>query len=261
MTGPQTATDNWRQWGLGLRARPRVIRPLAGGRSNRNYLLEADGRPLVLRLNASGDLLPGGTRNAEAEAWRSASDAGIAPLLLFADTANGVLLSEYIDGALPARPQDDPVLGGRAFDLLQRCHRMETRLPAIDYRAHVKTYWRMILGAGIAARPLARQRRDMQRVLETLLTCDLGWGPCHHDPVVANFVGSRERLYLVDWEYAAHGLQLMDYAALSVEWGLDGDEAAAAAGADARLLAMAIKFYRYLCALWETLGGQARVSS
>ncbi|MGD8384675.1 MAG: choline/ethanolamine kinase family protein [Lysobacterales bacterium] len=261
MKGPQTAIDNWRQWGLGLRARPRVVRPLPGGRSNRNYLLETDGRSLVLRLNAGGALLPGGTREAENEAWRSASDARIAPPLLFADTANGVLLSEYIDGELPARPQDDPVLGGRALDLLQRCHRMETRLPAIDYRAHVKTYWRMILGAGIPAAHLARQRRDMQRVLETLLASDLGWGPCHHDPVVANFVGSRERLYLVDWEYAAHGLQLMDYAALSVEWGFDAGATATAAGTDARLLAMAMRFYRYLCELWETLGGQARVSS
>ncbi len=261
MTGPQTAIDNWRQWGLGLRTRPRVVRPLAGGRSNRNYLLEADGRPLVLRLNAGGDLLPGGGRDAEVVAWRSASDSGIAPPLLFADTENGILLSEFIDGELPARPQDDPLLGARALDLLQRCHRMEARLPAIDYRAHVKTYWQMILGAGMPVPAPARQRREMQRVLETLLTSDLGWGPCHHDPVVANFVGSRERLYLVDWEYAARGLQLMDYAALNVEWGLDVDEPAAAAGADARLLAMATRFYRYLCALWETLGEQGRISS
>jgi len=261
MTDAATAIDSWRRWDAGLRTRPRIVKALAGGRSNRNYLLDAGDRALVLRLDAARALLPGGARHAEATAWRAASDAGIAPPLRFVDTGAGFLVSEYIPSDLPTRPEDDPVLSADALRLLQRCHRMQADLPAIDYRAHVENYWRMITSAAVPAESLAAQRREMQGVLETLLCSDLPWGICHHDPVVANFVGSGQDLYLVDWEYAARGLQLLDYAALAVEWGLDVDTAATRAGAEPRLLAMAQGFYRYLCGLWELLCGRNPASA
>ncbi len=246
------AIGSWRQWGGGLRARPRVIKPLEGGRSNHSYLLDAGGEKLVLRLDANSSLLPGGERQAEAQKWQVASDAGIAPPLRFIDVQNGFLISAYIEHQLPVRPQDDPAVVAMAFDLLQRCHELEIETPRMDYHAHVDAYWRMISPES-ADPALLRQRQPMRDVLKMLLESDTQWGFCHHDPVVVNFVGSPQRLYLIDWEYATRGLQLIDYAALAVEWGMAENEVAARSSMDVHLLAPAKTLYRYLCALWEAV--------
>jgi thiamine kinase-like enzyme len=49
------------------------------------------------------------------------------------------------------------------------------------------------------------------------------WGPCHIDPVPHNFAagGTPERLYLLDWEYAAMCEPVWDLAAVSIEAELD----------------------------------------
>ena len=91
----------------------------------------------------------------------------------------------------------------------------------------------------------------MQLLLQSLLDSDNPFGLCHHDPVVANFVGSPGRLYLIDWEYAATGLQIMDYAALAVEWRADDATVMHHAKWHPQSLSRAKELYRYLCALWQ----------
>ena len=91
----------------------------------------------------------------------------------------------------------------------------------------------------------------MPSVLESLLASNSPTGLCHHDPVVANFVGNSESLYLIDWEYAARGLLVMDYAALGIEWGLDNEMMLAQTGLEPALLAKAEVVYGYFCELWQ----------
>ncbi|MCP4048527.1 MAG: phosphotransferase, partial [Gammaproteobacteria bacterium] len=98
---------------------------------------------------------------------------------------------------------------------------------------------------------LPDQRGPMKSVLESLIAKAPLTGLCHHDPVVANFVGNSDRLYLIDWEYSARGLRVMDYAALGIEWGLDDKIVLAQTGLKPELLAMAGVVYRYLCELWQ----------
>ena len=95
----------------------------------------------------------------------------------------------------------------------------------------------------------------MRQLLEEILNSDALTGLCHHDPVVANFVGNMKELYLVDWEYAAHGLLVMDYAALATEWKLDNKVILERTGINRELLAMARDVYRYECQLWEVITG------
>ena len=98
---------------------------------------------------------------------------------------------------------------------------------------------------------LIKQRKPMQFVLESLLNSNTSIGLCHHDPVVANFVGTPEHLYLIDWEYASNGLQIMDYAALAIEWDLDDTAVLKRANFEPELFTKAKVLYRYLCSLWE----------
>jgi thiamine kinase-like enzyme len=251
---PIAFLDGWRDWDTPPRARPAIVRKLGGGRSNRSFLLEASGERMALRVNAAEQVLPGTGRGQETRVWRAASEAGIAPPLVHADPDGRFLVSTYIESDLPDRPQDDPALAAQALELLRRTHQLDVSVPAIDYAAHIEAYWQQIESRRLPVDPgLRAQRAPMRQTLAALLDNQAELVPCHHDPVVENFVGAAERLYLLDWEYAARGLVMMDYAALSVEWGIGLELLAERTDFEPASVSQAKSLYRYLCTLWSAV--------
>jgi thiamine kinase len=249
---PESAIDNWRQWGAGLCSRPVLNGSLSGGRSNQSYLLDSDIGKLALRINGAGSLLPGSSRDNEIKIWQAASKQGIAPPLLYVDSQNQYLVSVYIHSDLLPQPQLNPACVNQAFKLLEACHKLDVNVPTINYLSHIEHYWQIIETRNKPPDPtLVSQRKPMNSRLESLLNSDTPTGLCHHDPVTANFVGTPDRLYLIDWEYAAHGLLVMDYAALGIEWGIDDATIVARTGLEPEELTMAKSLYCYICALWK----------
>ena len=249
---PEHIIEGWPEWGAGLSASPIILDELSGGRSNRSYLLDSDIGKLVLRINGASSLLPGANRDNETSIWKAASQQGITPPLVFVDALNQYMVSRYIDTDLPFQPQHNPACIEQAFSLLQRCHRIEIEAPTINYFDHIEHYWRIIESENKPSSPsLKKQREPILLLLESLLGSNTPTGLCHHDPVIANFVGTPGRLYLIDWEYASNGLQIMDYAALVQEWQLDNSVVLKHTAIDPDLLMKAKKLYKYLCSLWN----------
>jgi len=229
-----------------------VLSTLDGGRSNRSFLLDSDIGRLVLRINGAGSLLPGARRTNETGIWQAASNRGIAPPLLFVDQQNQFLVSTYIDNKLPENPQHDAACVEHAIKLLQACHQLEVKASTIDYFKHIEHYWQLIEAGNRPPNPvLNKQRKPMHALLESLISSNTPTGLCHHDPVIENFVGSPDHLYLIDWEYAAIGLQIMDYAALATEWEIDDSTVLERTKLKPESFTKAKALYEYLCALWE----------
>ena len=250
------AVNSWQQWDVRLHSRPTILAPLSGGRSNRSFLLDSDIGKLVLRLNGTDSLLPGSTRNYESQIWQAASERGIAPPLVYIDEQQGYLISTWIDSIPSVQSTNGGKYSNQVIELLKRCHQLQVDAPMIDYSDHIERYWGNIEDSGQLADPaLIKQREPMHLLLATLINSGTTTGLCHHDPVVANFVGDADRLYLIDWEYAATGLLVMDYAALSVEWGIDEARVSAQTGLEPELLHMAKTLYGYICDLWEEQNG------
>jgi thiamine kinase-like enzyme len=246
----ETALNSWEQWRCELNTRPAIVGPLSGGRSNRSFLLDSDGNRMVLRLNGADSFLPGASRNSEFGIWQAASKQGIAPPLLHLDEAAGYLVSSYIESS--PIPQHNHAYIDQAFGLLKRCHQLDVDAPGIDYAGHIEQYWQVLENKSRLLNPaLNEQRGPMRLLLQEIINSNTPTGLCHHDPVTENFVGHPDRLYLIDWEYAAHGLPVMDYAAMAVEWGINDATLLAQTGIKPELLAMAKALYGYLCALWE----------
>jgi len=249
---PETAVGSWQQWQGNLPGKPEIISRLDGGRSNRSYLLKSGNQKLVLRLNGSNSLLPGGHRDNEMKIWHAASAAGLAPPLLYTDEQQGILISRYIENSLPSQPEASKSIIEQAFTLLKRCHQLQVDAHSLDLAGHIQQYWHLIEAKGEPADiTLLEQRKPMQALLESPHFKNAETGLCHHDPIMANFIGGLERLYLIDWEYAAKGLLVMDYAALAIEWGIEDTVVLANSGIDPELLTMAKSLYTYLCNLWE----------
>ncbi len=254
---PETAIDSWRRWNADLNNRPAISRALSGGRSNHNFLLVADDVKMVLRINNEATRLPGIERNEEARIWQAASAAGIAPPLLYVDHQSEFLVSLFIENQLPLNPARSEYLIDQAFDLLERCHRLAMDTKTIDYADHIEQYWKIIAASGQSLNPsLHEQRYPIHALVNKLLQGHTQTGLCHHDLVTANFVGGPERLYLIDWEYAAHGFIVMDYAALAVEWGIEDAVIVEKTHLDPESLSLARQLYNYLCALWEEVLGR-----
>jgi thiamine kinase len=220
-------------------------------------LLDSSDIKMVLRLNGTSSALPGTDRSNEISIWQAAAANGIAPPLIYHDEEHGFLVSTYIDNSLPGKPPFDQTYINHAFDLLNRCHQLEIDTQIINYSDHIEHYWHIIESKNRAPNPqLKAQRKPMQLMLEELLASGTEVGLCHHDPVIANFVGQPERLYLIDWEYAARGLVIMDYSALAAEWKIDDVKVVEQTGVQADLLNMAKALYQYLCDLWEEVTAQ-----
>lgn len=249
---PETAIAGWQQWHSDLPGKPVIAGQLNGGRSNRSYLLKSGKQKLVLRLNGNDTLLPGSNRRCEANIWQAASHAGLAPPVLYSNEQQGIMVSAYIEDRLPSQPKANISIVEQALMLLKRCHQLEVDAHSLDLAEHIYQYWQLIEARHRPVNPaLLEQRQPMQDLLESPRFKAAKTGLCHHDPIVANFVGSPDRLYLVDWEYAAKGLLVMDYAALAVEWSIDDELVIALSDVDPELLIMARVLYKYMCTLWE----------
>jgi len=246
--------NSWHKWHADLAEKPEIIGLLQGGCSNLNYLLKSGNRRLVLRINGKDSLLPDSNRSNESKIWQAACAAGLAPPLLYTDEQQGILISAYITDNLPGRPETSQSVVDQALNLLERCHQLDVDVHSLNYSQHIQQYWRQIEArGGPTSLALLEQRKPMQKLVESLLGSGERCGLCHHDPVVANFVGSPDKLYLIDWEYAARGLVVLDYAALAVEWDIADELVVARSGVKPESLSMGKDLYRYLCALWQAV--------
>lgn len=201
------------------------IEPLAGGMTNRNYVVtDASAGRFVVRV---GSDIPehGVMRFNELAAARAAHAAGISPEVVFA--VEGMLVSRYIKSHT-LTPEDvrDPRNLASIIDLIRRCHYdvpLHFRGPALAFWVFhiIRNYLSLLDGeAGNSLSPELSRLRSMAGTLEAEvgpITLVMG----HNDLLAANFLDDGKRLWLVDWDYAGFNSPLFDLANLSSNNGFD----------------------------------------
>ena len=209
------------------------IAPLAGGITNRNYLVHDPGQGrFVARIGADRPI-HGILRWNERAATRAAAAAGIAPELLYAEA--GILVSRFVEArTLEATTFADPEVLFRAARLIRRCH---DELPS-HLRGPALMFWPFQVNRNYLAR-LAQTGHGFGATLARFAAVNAaleeGLGPvriafAHNDLLPANFLDDGSRLWLIDWEYAGFDTPLFDLANLAAN-------AALGEAAEATLLA------------------------
>jgi thiamine kinase-like enzyme len=190
--------------------------PLAGGITNKNYLVADAGRKFVVRI---GQDIPihGVMRFNELAASRAAFSAGISPEVVYAEP--GALVLRFIEGrAFTPELVRDPALLPAAVDLVKRCHEEIPR----HLSGPVLMFWVFHIIRGYAAELRARVSRHAAR-LPRLIECaehlEREVGPVsivfgHNDLLAANFIDDGRRLWLIDWDYAGFNSPLFDLGGL-----------------------------------------------
>jgi thiamine kinase-like enzyme len=202
-----------------------------GGLTNRVYRLGGQ----VLRVPGEGTEAYI-DRAHEAVAAAEAARVGVAPALIHADPASGLMVTRFVDGAATMSPEGFAARPGavaRAGAALARLHRSNARFPfRFELFAMIDDYLRVLSGkevdlpAGyhdvVAEAGAVRAALDAQTVALVA---------CHCDPLCENFLDDGARMWIVDWEYSGMNDPMWDLGDLSVEGQFDAaqDEALLAA--------------------------------
>lgn len=208
---------------LGLR--DPVVTPLHGGLSNRSWRLQDAEQDLALRQSGAGSGILGSDLRSELAILEIAAAAGLAPPIVLARPADGLLVTRYIEG--PVLSYEDvrvPAMLARIGAWFARLHALllPQGLAAIDIGARAEGYLQspggqlpaaflQELGRGLAA------RREATPPPERLAAC-------HHDPHHLNLLDHGDALIALDWEYAGPGDPAADLAACICYHDLDPNQ-------------------------------------
>ena len=211
-----------------------TLRPLSGGITNRNFLVEAAGTDdrWVIRLAGNDTHLLGISREVEHAATVAAAGVGVGPEVTAFIRPEGYLVTRFIVGS----PVSDeavhrPETLRRVADSLRRIHDGPA-IPGlfVPFRI-VEAYRALALARGVPIPAEYDLAQSVARRIElAFLTSPVDLRPCHNDLLNANFIDDGTRIRIVDWEYAGMGDPFFDLGNFSINHELTPDE-------DAELLA------------------------
>jgi thiamine kinase-like enzyme len=212
-----------------------TLRPLSGGITNRNYLVEADGVTTrwVIRLAGNDTHLLGISREVELAATVAAAGVGVGPEVTAFIRPEGYLVTRFIEGReVPIASARQARNVARVADSLRRFHDGPA-IPGLFIPLRIVEAYRALAGSrGVPIPPEYVAATAVGRRIElALLASHAELRPCHNDLLNGNLIDDGVRIRIVDWEYAGMGDPFFDLANFSInhEFGADDDLALLAA--------------------------------
>jgi thiamine kinase-like enzyme len=189
-------------------------KPIDGGITNFNFLVEDDGQRYVVRVG--GDLpVHHILRFNERAATLAAHEVGVSPEVVH--TEPGIMVMRYVDGrTCVAADIRDPARLARIMPMLKRVHR---QMP--DYiRGPVLSFWVFHVIRDYAhtlAESGSRYASRLPDLVDKAAELELAVGPIdlvfgHNDLLPGNFIDDGERMWLIDWDYGGFNSPLFDLA-------------------------------------------------
>ena len=248
---PEDPLNGWTNWGSPFQSL-RLLEKLDAGLTNQNYLIEADKRRCVLRINAPYSLTLGIDRSREKLILEKASASGLAPDVLFCSPEHGVLITGFIDGQhWQASDLDDANKLSLLATAINQIHNLNVETEKFDYQKHEQNYWQQLQDKNIAIPEfLIRQRENILGFIENIPVQN---GICHHDLNPDNIIVQSDKIYFLDWEYAAPAWPALDFAALSVEWAVPAEQIPLPVHISIDEVLLASELYIHLCNLWSCI--------
>jgi thiamine kinase len=176
---------------------------LKGGLTNHTYLVEADQRKAVLKIDHVPRSVPFNSRKSESRIQTAAAAQGLAGSVLF--VSETVYMTEFLEGIIWSNNclEDNANLDNLAAALRQM-HALPLTGRTFNAMGSAREYVQRMDGA------------DADKISECLKTIEAGPRPhnlccCHNDLVVANIINTPEVRFL-DWEYACDNDPFFDLA-------------------------------------------------
>ena len=235
-----------------------------GGLTNLVFRADHAGEQYVLRIPGKGteEYI---NRTNEAQAARAAAKAGVSPDVVYVDAGTGVMVTRLVDGAVTMSPEKFKSIAGapaRAGQVLRKLHASGA---VFNFRfelfAMIDDYLKILATKDVN---LPDGYHDVVREAESVRAAlnahPLPIAACHCDPLCENFLDTKRRMWVVDWEYSGMNDPMWDLGDLSVEGHFNEaqDEAMIHAyfgGAPSDSERGRIVIYKAMCDLLWTLWG------
>jgi thiamine kinase-like enzyme len=202
-----------------------AVEPLGGGITNLNYRVRAGGETFVVRIPGRDSERLGIDRRREYACTVAAHACDVAPevVAFFEDT--GVLVTRFVAGLEPADgDMHRPAMLRRVAEAVRRYHEGPAFPGTFSPFQAVRDYaaWSAPRGAPLPERFGWMQAQAAR--LEAALGAPVSPRPCHNDLLRANFIVDGDRIWIIDWEYAAMGDPYFDLGNFAVHHQLTDDE-------------------------------------
>jgi thiamine kinase-like enzyme len=193
--------------------------PLEDGITNRNYRVRFGGRDHVVRICGAETGLLGIDREAEQAAARAAHEAGVGPEVTAFLHDDQCLVTAFVAGhsLSPADVVGEVARVAAALHTVHHAHAVHATFSPFRtgerYRALTVERGGPLPEACGEAAAAARKIEDALPPFKPAL--------CHNDLLPANILDDGDRLWIIDWEYAAMGDPFFDLGNLSAMNGFE----------------------------------------
>jgi thiamine kinase-like enzyme len=196
-----------------LRGRQCRVDEIPGGLTNRAYRVRTDdGGDYVVRVPVGAGRLEGVDRDHERHNMGIAAAVGVAPSVVDGLPELGVLVVGFVPGrTLVADDLANPAVLARVTPQLRRLHAGPPFRGWFDLAGVRGRYLRQAERHGVRLPSGFHELADRVAELETALRLQEEPGvACHNDLVAANLIDDGDRVWLVDFEYAATNVASAD---------------------------------------------------
>ena len=198
-----------------------VLSPIPGGLTNQNLLIETGGgEKFVARLPGKDTGLFGINRQTEHAISRVAWEIGIAPEPVAFLSEHEILVTRFVEGV----PIDtnDPAAIHNVARLLHQLHSAPEVPGVFDLPLVIDDYITTAKRFNVThPTQLGEALEFSGKIINAIGRCPRVSAPCHNDLIAANFLESRDQLYLLDWEYAGMGHPYVDLGNCAVNFCMD----------------------------------------
>ncbi len=187
-----------------LAAKPRMVRELSGGLTNRNYQVTTPGGTFVARVSSGGSELLAIDRDCEYRNSVTAAAAGAGAPVIEYRPQDGLLVIGYIEGRTFG-PADVAGNIARIAGACRRLHaggRFGNDFDMFDIQ---RQYLSVARSRGFRI-PAGYDdlRPQFTAAGKALAVRGEGTVPCNNDLLAANFIDDGDRIWLIDYEYSGN---------------------------------------------------------
>jgi thiamine kinase-like enzyme len=206
--------------------------PLAGGITNFNYKIDADGKSYVLRITGANTEKLGIRRDVEYQANLAAGRLGIAPEVAYYIEPEGYLVTRFIKAK--RMPPDVITQPDNILRVVRKLRLFHRRGPALQGEFNV--FRRIEMLTAVSQQKQCSFPFDFDWIMQQVRTVENALlrdpyepTPCHDDLLNLNWLdeevpGEIGEVRLLDWEYAGMGDIFFDLANFSHHHRLNDDQ-------------------------------------
>jgi thiamine kinase-like enzyme len=199
-----------------------VITPLHGGLTNQNYRIDVDGESFVMRICGKNTEFLGIDRRHERACATIAAHVGVGPEVIPFTQFSNVLCTRFVRGiTLSAEAACRPSVLRRIVKSIRQYHNGPAFPSLFSPFATVRNYYALALQHKVSLPTTLPQIFNLMEQIETALADVTTLCPCHNDLLASNFIDDGEKIWVLDWEYAAMGDLFFDLGNFAVNQGLD----------------------------------------